>query len=110
MKGGGPNHVGNFCDAPIIVDTVRKKIIYKPSFYYIAHFSKFINPGAKRIAFSKYTSKLEVTAAKNLDETITVIVMNSSDDDMDFILRCKECIANFAISKHSILTLLFKDF
>ncbi|HRR29391.1 MAG TPA: glycoside hydrolase family 30 protein, partial [Victivallales bacterium] len=107
---GGPNHVGNFCDAPIIVDTTRKKIIYKPSFYYIAHFSKFINPGSKRIAFSKYTSKLEVTAVKNLDESIAVIVMNSSDDNMDFILRCKGYIANFAISKHSIVTLLFKNF
>ena len=39
---GGPNHVGNFCDAPIIVDTKEKEVYYNSSFYYIAHFSKFI--------------------------------------------------------------------
>ena len=35
---GGPNHVGNFCSAPIIVD--NDEILYQNSYYYIGHFSK----------------------------------------------------------------------
>lgn len=107
---GGPNHDGNFCDAPIIVDTQRKKIIFKTSYYYIGHFSKFIKPGAKRIGFSKYTSKLEVAAAINPDESVIVVVMNSSDDDCEYFLRCGGKIANFAIPAHSIITHIFKVF
>ena len=46
---GGPNHVGNYCDAPIIVDTKTKEVHYNSSFFYIGHFSKYIKPGAVRI-------------------------------------------------------------
>jgi glucosylceramidase len=43
---GGPNHVGNFCFAPIIGDTKTGKLIYTNAYYYIGHFAKFIRPGA----------------------------------------------------------------
>ena len=46
---GGPNYAGNFCEAPILVDTRNNKLIYNVSYYYIGHFSRFIKPGAKRI-------------------------------------------------------------
>ena len=49
---GGPNHVGNFCFSPIHADTKNGKLIYTNAYYYIGHFSKFIKPGAKRIAAS----------------------------------------------------------
>jgi len=104
---GGPNHVGNFCDAPIIVDTKKKKITYKPSFYYIGHVSKYIKPGAKRIGFSKYSQHLDVTAAKNPDGEIVAVVMNSSNEENKFNLRCCGKIAEIAIAPHSIMTLVF---
>lgn len=31
---GGPNHVGNYCDAPIIADTSTDTVIYESSYYY----------------------------------------------------------------------------
>src|SRR5437763_1414025 len=45
---GGPNHVNNFCFAPLHADTKTGRLIYTNAFYYIGHFSKFIRPGAKR--------------------------------------------------------------
>ena len=41
---GGPNHVANFCFAPIHADTKTGELIYTPTYYYIGHFSKFIKP------------------------------------------------------------------
>ncbi len=38
---GGPNHVGNLCEAPIMFDTQRGKLIYNLSYDYIGHFSKY---------------------------------------------------------------------
>jgi len=107
---GGPNHSRNDvgCDAPIIVDTKKKKIIFKSSYYYIGHISKYIRPGMRRIGFSKYTQDLEVTVAKNNAGEIVTVVMNSTDAKRDFVLRCGQKIAEFTIAPHSIMTLIFK--
>ncbi|MFE4711948.1 MULTISPECIES: glycoside hydrolase family 30 beta sandwich domain-containing protein [Paenibacillus] len=105
---GGPNHVGNFCDAPIIGDTVQDELIFESSYYYIGHFSKYIRPGAKRIGSSKYTDHLETTAFRNPDGTIAVVVMNRTDNELPFTLRCREQLAETSIPGHAIQTLLFK--
>ncbi|MFC3748604.1 glycoside hydrolase family 30 beta sandwich domain-containing protein [Paenibacillus sp. GCM10012306] len=105
---GGPNHVGNFCDAPIIGDTVQDELIFESSYYYIGHFSKYIRPGAKRIGSSKYTDSLETTAFRNPDGTIAVVVMNRTDNELPFTLRCREQLAETSIPGHAIQTLLFK--
>ena len=36
---GGPNHVKNFCFAPVHADTKTGQLIYTNAFYYIGHFS-----------------------------------------------------------------------
>jgi glucosylceramidase len=105
---GGPNHVGNYCDAPIIGDTKNDEITFESSFYYIGHFSKYIRPGAKRIGFSKYTDKLETTAFRNPDGTIAVIVMNRTEQELPFILRFHDELAENMIPAHAIQTLLIK--
>jgi len=56
---GGPNHVGNYCFAPLHGDTKTGKLIYTNAYWYIGHFSKFIRPGAQRIAASSSRSFLE---------------------------------------------------
>src|SRR5256714_5903607 len=72
---GGPNHVGNFCFAPIHADTRTGNLIYTNSYYYIGHFSKFIRPGARRILASPSRSLLLATAFVNLDGTVAVVVL-----------------------------------
>ncbi|MEE1049711.1 MAG: glucosylceramidase, partial [Clostridia bacterium] len=56
---GGPNHVGNFCDAPIMADTVNDKVYIHDSYYYIGHFSKYVKKGARRIGSSKWTPDVD---------------------------------------------------
>ncbi|MFZ4549504.1 MAG: glycoside hydrolase family 30 protein, partial [Bacteroidales bacterium] len=76
---GGPNHVGNFCFAPVHADTKTGEIFYLSSYYYIGHFSKFIRPGAKRIISSGSRGQLLTTAFKNTDGKVVVVVMNQSE-------------------------------
>src|SRR5215510_6991455 len=76
---GGPNHVGNFCFAPVHADTRTGELIYTNSYYYIGHFSKFIRPGAKRIASSPSRSQLLSTAFLNPDGKVAVVVMNPTE-------------------------------
>ena len=104
---GGPNHVGNFCMAPIHFDPA-KGLEYTNSYYYIGHFSKFIKPGAKRINASSNRTGLITTAFKNNDGSIAVVVMNGTDDKIDYQLYMKGKAAQTSSLPHSISTLVFQ--
>jgi len=104
---GGPNHVGNFCFAPLHGDTKTGQLIYTNSFYYIGHFSKFIRPGAKRILSSASRSQLLTTAFINEDGKVAVIVMNQSDKKLTYNLCVGQNAAEVTSLPHSIQTLLF---
>lgn len=83
---GGPNHVGNLCFAPIHADTRIDSLVYTPSYYYIGHFSKFIRPGAKRVSTVSSVSFLESTSFINENEKMVTVVMNRSDQAIDYFL------------------------
>ena len=104
---GGPNHVGNFCMAPVHFDP-SKGLQYTNSYYYIGHFSKFIKPGAKRINASSNRTGLITTAFKNTDGSIAVVVMNGTDDKIDYQLYMKGKAAQTSSLPHSISTLVFQ--
>jgi len=103
---GGPNHVQNFCFAPIHADTKTGKLYYMDSYYYIGHFSKFIHPGAKRISSSSSTDKLQTTAFLNPDGTIAVVVLNLSDQAQPFNFSVNGKSAKSTSPAHSIITLV----
>jgi glucosylceramidase len=106
---GGPNHVNNFCFAPIHGDTKTGKLYYMDSYYYIGHFSKFARPGAKRIISSSTTDNLLTTAFLNKDGKIAVIVMNLTDTDEPFYLWMKNKAAKSDSPAHSIMTLVVSN-
>lgn len=81
---GGPNHVGNYCDAPIIADTRSGELHYNSSYWYIGHFSRFVPPGSTRIASSflgTIPAQLSHVAFAIPDGSIVTVVMNESDGD-----------------------------
>lgn len=105
---GGPNHKNNFCNAPIM--TNKKKNGYKRllSYYYIGHFSKYIKPGAIRIAYSSFTSDLEITAFKNKDGSLAIVILNKQDYNIKYNLNIGNEILSDSIQKHSICTYLIE--
>ncbi len=104
---GGPNHVDNLCDAPIIADTVRQKLYYENSYYYLGHFSRSIRPGAVRIGSASSDENLEATAFRNTDGRIAVVVLNRTDDAIDYQLQAGNESATLQSPAHSIMTLLY---
>ena len=103
---GGPNHVGNFCFAPLHGDTRTGKLIYTNAYYYIGHFSKFIRPGAKRIAAAASRSQLLTTAFTNEDGKVVVVVMNQSDKAVLYNLCIGTKATEVNIFPHAIQTLI----
>lgn len=108
-ENGGPNHVGNLCSAPIIVDTISEEVLYQSSYFYIGHFSRFIRPGARRVACSSSQASLESTAFINTDGTIAVVVLNRTDKQIDFVLRMNGLEAKVSTPAHGIKTFVFEQ-
>lgn len=104
---GGPNHVQNFCFAPVHGDTKTGKLIYTNAYYYIGHFSKFIQPGAHRISAAASRSQLLTTAFLNEDGKTAVVVMNQGNQQTDYYLWINGKAAQLSAPAHSIETLVF---
>ncbi len=103
---GGPNHVNNFCFAPVHADTKTGQLIYTNAYYYIGHFSKFIRPGAKRIISAASRSPFLTTAFMNEDGKVVVVVMNQTGQKIPYKLWIGGKAANVTSLPHSIATLV----
>ena len=103
---GGPNHVQNFCFAPIHADTRTGELIYTPTYYYLGHFSKFIRQGARRVSAASSRSPLLTTSWLNTDGTLATMVMNQSDEDVHYRLYVGDQGVEIDIPAHAIQTLV----
>ena len=106
---GGPNHKKNYCNSPVMLNNDNSDYIKHSSFYFIGHFSKYIKPGAVRIGFSKYTNTLEMTAFKNPDSSIVVIMLNRSYENIDFNLCLNDFVFKDCLEGRSIASYLIKN-
>ena len=105
---GGPNHTENYCESPIIYDTVHKIVNLQLSYYYISLFSRYVQPGAKRIATTCFTSDLELTAFLNPDGNIAVTVLNRTSEKKRAFLRIEEKLLELRLEDHSIKTIIIE--
>lgn len=106
---GGPNHVGNLCDAPVIADTTTDEVHYNSSYYYIGHFSKFIAPGAVRIGLQSAAEGVLSAAFRNPDGSIAVVLMNEGEAERSLTLGFGGEIAECTLPAHSIATHLISQ-
>lgn len=105
---GGPNHVGNFCNAPVICDTTTDTVEYKPTFYAVSHFSKYMKPGAVRIGCSSFSPEFEVTAAQNPDGTNVLVILHTGSDRKGICLRTEGKVTRLLVPGNSISTVVLE--
>lgn len=108
---GGPNHVGNLCDAPVIADTKEQKLFYNSSYYYIGQFSKFVKPGSVRIGTESdpgAAAALKQVAFMEPGGSVVMIVMNESGNDESFIAELEGDSMVYMMPAHSIATFIFE--
>ncbi len=104
---GGPNHVGNFCFAPLHADTRTGELIYTPSYYYIGHFSKFVRPEAVRVSTVASRSHLLTTSFLNKYGKMVTVVMNHTDEAITYEMIVNEVSVSETIPAHAIQTLVY---
>jgi glucosylceramidase len=105
---GGPNHVGNYCDAPIKALESGKDYEKKLSYYYIGHLTRYIKEGAKLIWSSNYTDKLDALASLNPDGQRVVVILNKTGEELPVELREGDESTRLTLAPHSIQTVLYE--
>jgi glucosylceramidase len=106
---GGPNWFKNWCVAPVIVDPVKDEVYFTPIYYTLSHFSKFIRPEASVISLENSDKELMVTAAKNTDGSIAVVVFNEGIKAKNINLILDQKSINIAIQGQAIQTIVIAN-
>ena len=78
-----------------------------PSYYYLGHFSKFITPGARCVSTSSSKSLLESTSWMNPNGEMITIIMNMSNDKLEYSFYVGDKEFNLTINSRAIQTLIY---
>lgn len=104
---GGPNHVGNFCAAPVMCDG-KGGIEKRLSYYYIGHFSRYIRRGARQVMNTCYSDALETVSFVNPDGSRAAVILNRSEKDLPVYLCEAGQGAAFTAEAHTIRTIVYQ--
>lgn len=105
-KQGGPNWFKNWCVAPVIVDENEDEIYFTPLYYVMSHFSRFIRPEAKIFEVNHSDKELLITAAKNLDGSIVIVVFNEKETNKNISLILDNNSINLDVKGQSLQTIV----
>jgi len=107
---GGPNHVGNFCGAPIMIDINSGQIYYTPIYYVLAQFSRTIRPGDKAVQTDKTLVGLDrdaLHASTSINENgeLAIQVLNTTKQPVDYQLQIGAQYAEVRIAANALQTI-----
>jgi len=108
-ESGGPNHAGNFCGAPIMIDTQNQQVYFTPIFYVLAQFSRTIRPGDRAVATQKILAGLDADAlhtCATIDSAniLSVQVLNTTKNPIEYQLQIGQQHADVTIPANSVQT------
>ena len=101
-QNGGPNHQNNYCDAPWMYHEEKGYLEERKILRYYWHVAHFIKPKAVRIAHTKYTDLLDVTAWRNSKDEIVCICMNRSNQQLPAVIRIEGVMCRLEIEAGAI--------
>ncbi len=109
-RNGGPNHVGNYCGAPIMIDTANGTIYYTPIYYVLSQFSRTIRPGDRAVETSMQTvgldpDDLHVCATLSGDNILNVQILNTKQEAIECNLQIGDRYAPVNLEANSVYTI-----
>lgn len=105
---GGPNHVRNFCEAPLMYNRTTDELITNRSFLYLGHFSRFIVPGSTRFFTSRFSDAIECAGFVRPDKSRVLVVLNRQERAVRFEVAERPFVARVEAPAHSILTMTWE--
>ena len=87
---GGPNLAENWCCAPVLAEPDTDEVYFTPLYHVLAHFSRYLRPGAQRIGLHNGLTDVMATAVSNPDGSLAVVLLNQDTAPHDYVLRLAE--------------------
>ena len=106
----GP-HLGGCedCRGVVTIDSHTGEVTRNLEYYALAHASKFVRPGAQRIASTAKMGGLDTVAFRNTDDgSIVLLVCNSDATDRLFVTRFEGKSFAYPMPHESIATFVWK--
>lgn len=106
---GGPNHVGNYCGAPIMIDIDSGYVYYTPIYYILAQLSRSIRPGDRALRVDRELADLgpdaiHASASVNGAGLVSVQVLNTTAQPVDYALQVGAQHAQVSIKANALQT------
>ncbi len=106
---GGPNHVGNFCGAPVMIDRDNGSVYYTPVYYALAQFSRTIRPGDRGVETSKQLEGLDqdalhACATLNPDGLLSIQLLNTTKQPITASLQIEDRFTELVVPANAIQT------
>lgn len=108
-RDGGPNHAGNFCGAPIMIDTETGEVYFTPVYYVLAQLSRTIRPGDRAVRTRRtlgglHPDALHACATVSQDALLSVQLLNTTKADIACKLEIANHYADVVIPANSVQT------
>lgn len=108
-RDGGPNHVGNFCGAPIMIDVDSGQVYYTPVFHVLAQLSRTIRPKDRAVQVDVSRQDLDAdalhaSAAISPSGLLSVQLLNTTKAPVQFDLQVGDEVAPVQIPANALQT------
>lgn len=101
------NYDNNSQHPVVIVNTETGKVDYTGLYYYLAHFSRFVRPGAVRVATTGKVEFAEYVAFDGPEGERVLVFLNYNSERRQFVLRDGSRSAALAVPAHGIATFVW---
>jgi glucosylceramidase len=91
----------------VIIDRQTGQVTYTGLYYYLAHFSKFVRPGAVRIGATGKINNVRCLAFQNQDRQIVVQLINSAGENSQVGIEWGTQYLSLTLPAMSITTCLW---
>jgi len=91
----------------VIINSATKEVTYTGLYYYLAHFSKFVRPGAVRIACSGTRDGVRCIAFIGPNGDVVTQLLNSRKSDAQVTLSCRGREGALSLPAISISTVIW---
>jgi glucosylceramidase len=105
----GAPHSNNYstCRGVLTLNTLTSKVSYNEEYYSIGHFSKFVMPGAVRIALTLQPTltDMDAVAFQNTDGSKALVVCNSGSGAKVFSVKQGNKMFSYTLPTQSVVTI-----
>lgn len=97
------------CRGVVTVDSATGNVTKNVEYYALAHFSKFVRPGAKRIYSTMQPEKgIENVAFLNTDGSKVLVVINTAQEQKEFSVKEQSAVYRYSLAPGAVATMVWK--